>query len=358
MAAFAKVENGGAVLAQSLQDTQLLLAEVRMEGDQMEEALQLLQPMVNSLKSQPPTGLDSTTLRILVNAMRAYAALDKVGDSVDVGNLLVTGGEDTPRVNAVLIEFAKMTKGEWKKAAAELISAEESKEEGRINNAKLADTNTREALSKLLEKLNERKQYDLSGLVFLAETSLEIGLTEKARDQFQAIIDRASTDPAFAKLAAKAMTRVRSQLIGLLRAEKKYEEALKQVEALLQQQPNALEPLIEKGNILQALAEADPKRYDEAVKWWTSIRLKLQNVPGKKPPAYYEVVYNVAFCLAAQNQPEKNTQAAQLLNATLALSPALDGPDRVAKYKALLKQLPATKAAPAKSTKSTTAKKN
>ncbi len=357
LVAFGKVENGGAALAQSLQDTQLLLAEVHMEGDKIDEALQLLQPMVDALKSKPPAGMDKTTLRILVNSMRAYASLGKVNDSVDVGNILVTGGEDIPPVNGVLIEFAKMIRGEWKKAAAELIAAEaaakmnataEGEEDGRVKNAKLAETASRESLSKLLEKLNARKQYDLAGLVFLAESSQEIGLTEKARDQFQAIIDRAAADPAFAKVAAKAMIRVRSQLIGLLRAEKNYDESLKQVEALLREQPNALEPLIEKGNILQALAEADPKRYDEAVKWWTNIRLKLSGAQGKKPPAYYEVVYNCAFCLSAQKQAEKSAQAAQLLNATLALSPQLDGPDRVAKYKALLKQLPATKAAPAK----------
>lgn len=357
LSAFAKVENGGAVLAQQLQDTQLLLAEVRMEGEKYEEALQLLQPLVDALKSKPPAGVDRTTLRILVSSVRAYAALGKVNDSTEVGNILVTGGEDIPPVNGVLIEFAKMVKGEWKKSDAELIAANaaakqnatpEGEEDGRVKNAKLAETASREAMSKLLEKLNERKQYDLGGLVFLAESSSEIGLTEKARDQFQSIIDRAAADPVFAKLAAKAMTRVRSQLIGLLRAEKKYEDALKQVEALLKEQPNALEPLIEKGNILQALAEADPKRYDEAVKWWTSIRLKLQGASGKKPPAYYEVIYNCSFCLAAQKDPVKSGQAAQLLNATLALSPALDGPDRVEKYKALLKQLPTTKPAPAK----------
>ena len=357
LVAFGKVENGGAALAQSLQDAQLLLAEVHMEGNKIDEALQLLQPMVDALKSKPPAGMDKTTLRILVNSMRAYATLGKVNDSVEVGNILVTGGEDIPPVNGVLIEFAKMIRGEWKKGAAELIAAEaaaklnalaEGEEDGRIKNAKLAETASRESLSKLLEKLNERKQYDLAGLVFLAESSQEIGLTEKARDQFQAIIDRAAADPAFAKVAAKAMIRVRSQLIGLLRAEKNYDESLKQVEALLKEQPNALEPLIEKGNILQALAESNPKRYDEAVKWWTNIRLKLQSAPGKKPPAYYEVVYNCAFCLAAQKQADKSAQAAQLLNATKALSPDLDGPDRVAKYKVLLDQLPAAKAAPKK----------
>lgn len=376
IAAFSKVEGGGAALAQSLQDAQLLLAEIRLEGGQVEEALQLLQPMVDVLKAKELSGIDRTTLRILVSSVRAYSELGKVNESIEVGNILVNGGEDIPPVNGVLIEFAKQVKGEWKKAAAELIAANaaakmnsttaEGEEDGRVKNAKLAEANNRDALAKLLEKLNARKQYDLSGLVFLAETSSEIsqvegledearaGFQNKAREQFQAILDRANSDPAFAKQAAKAMIRIRSQLIGLLRTEKQYAEALPQVEALLKEQPNALEPLMEKGNILQALAEEDPKRYDEAAKWWTSIRLKLQNQPGKKPPAYYEAVYNCAFCLAAQKQADKNTQAAQLLNATLVLAPNLDGPDRVARYKALLKQLPTAKStAPAKTTAKT-----
>ena len=75
------------------------------------------------------------------------------------------------------------------------------------------------------------------------------------------------------------MIRVRSQLIGLLRAEKNYDESLKQVEALLKEQPNALEPLIEKGNILQALAESDPKRYDEAADTYMEVyRLRRERL--------------------------------------------------------------------------------
>ena len=109
----------------------------------------------------------------------------------------------------------------------------------------------------------------------------------------------------------------------------------------------ALEPIMEKGHILQTLAESDPRRYDEAVQWWTRIRLKLSSAPGKKPKEYYEVIYNCALCLAAQKKPETNQQASQLLSSTLALSPDLDGADRVAMYKTLLKQLPATKPAPA-----------
>lgn len=348
-------QTSGASQAQTLADAQLLLAEVKLDENKFEEALPLLQPLVESLKSNPPASFDKTTLRILISAMRVYSAMKDTAKSLEIGQLLLNGGDDIPPVNAVLIEYTKIIQADWKRTAADLIVAKQSNEEGLLNNATMAETTSREELTKLLTKLSERKAYDLAGLVFLAEAGKEIGLTEKAREQFQAILERAGSDPAFARQAARAMTRVRAQLIGLLREEGKFDDALKQVDALLKEQPNALEPLMEKGNILQTLAEKDPKKYDEAVRHWTSIRVKLQNLP-KKPKEYYDVIYNCAFCLVAQKQPDKYEAAAKLLSGTLALSPDLDGPDRVEKFKALQKQIPAS-ATKSTSTKTKTAKK-
>ena len=345
LAAFQKSTSSGQ--GPGLQETQLLLAEMHLEKNETAEALPLLQPLVDNLKSKQLTALDRASLRILVSALRAYAAQKQTAQAVEIGQLLLGAGDDLPVVNGVLIEFAKIVHADWKKAANELQAAELSKEEGRISNAKLAETAGRESLTKVLTQLATRKQFDLGGLVFLAETNRELGVNDKAREQFQAILDRAKSDPAFAKVAATAMTRIRSQQISLLRSDGKFEEALTQVEALLVEQKNALEPLMEKGHILQTLAEKDPKRYVEAVNWWTSIRLKLASAKGKKPKEFYEVVYNCAICLAAQKKPETNLQATQLLNSTLALFPDLDGPDRVAMYKTLLKQLPAVTPAPA-----------
>ncbi len=345
-------KNTGAGQGPALQETQLLLAEMHLEKDETKEALPLLQPLVDNLKSRSLTSLDRSSLRILVSALRTYAALNMTPQAVEVGQLLMTAGDDVPMVNGVLIEFAKIVRADWKRTANELLAAEQSKEEGRINNAKLAETAGREALTKVLAQLETRKQFDLGGRVFLAESSQDLGANDKARELFQAILKQAEDDPAFAKVAAKAKTRILSQLIGLLRSDGKYEDALTQVEKLLKDQPNALEPLLEKGHILQTLAEKNPQRYGEAVQWWTDIRLKMAKSSGKKPAEYYEVIYNCAVCLVAQKKPETNQQAAQLLGSTLALSPELDGPDRVEMYKALQKQLPPpAKAAPPASTK-------
>lgn len=360
LAAAVKSKSAGSPqMQQTIQETQLLLAEIRLEEEKPAEALPLLQPLVDNLKAKPPGSLDKNSLRVLIAALQTYSALNDSPKAVEVGQLLLANGEDHPQVNGVLMQYARIIRTDWKRTAGELIAAEDSKDEGRINNAKLAETGGREAMIKLVDDLSKRKNFDLAAMVFIAESNSDLGRSDKSREQFQAILDRAAADPAFAKQAAKAMIRIRSQFIGLLRADGKYEDALKQVDALLKEQPNALEPMMERGNILQALAEKDPKRYDEAVAWWTGIRKKLDNAPKtpkatKKPKEYYEIIYNTAVCLIAQKDPEKSKQAAQILNGTLALSPNLDDPDRVEKYKALLKQVSAvSKTTPATKTKAT-----
>ncbi len=344
--AFEKIEAKGA-LAQSQKDAQLLMAEIKIEENQFEEAAKFLQPLFDEMKNQPLTGLDQYTRRLLVFSMKTFAALEKNNEAAEVGNLLVSAGEDSPIINSTAIEYVKIAKQEWiketKRTADELAAAEQKGEEGVINNAKLAQKTVRDKYVSLLEQLTARKQYDLQGLLFLADICLDAGLTEKGRDQYQAIIDRAAGDPNFAKKSAAAVINARAKLIAVLRQEQKYDEALKQVEALLKDKPNALEPMFEKGNILQTLAEKDPKKYDKAAEYWATLRNKLQNPSQlKKPPEYYEVVYNLAFCLIAQKQAEKYTQANQLLSSSLAISPTLDSPERVTKFKELQKQIPAS----------------
>ena len=60
-------------------------------------------------------------------------------------------------------------------------------------------------------------------------------------------------------------SRVRAQSIGLLRKQGNFEEALKQVDELIKDFPRALEPLMEKGYILEGLAEKEPARFDQSV---------------------------------------------------------------------------------------------
>jgi hypothetical protein len=100
---------------------------------------------------------------------------------------------------------------------------------------------------------------------------------------------------------------------------------------------------MERGQILEAWAEKDPAKFDQAVGHWVMLRTRLQPM-RKKPAEYYEVMYNVAKCLVreAERSTDKAVvldcakKAEQVLKAALVLSPKLNGPDMVAKYRVLL----------------------
>ena len=98
---------------------------------------------------------------------------------------------------------------------------------------------------------------------------------------------------------------------------------------------------MEKGHILQSLAERDPRRWDECLAHWTELRVRLGR-SKPRPPEYYDVLYNAALCLVRQahlnNNKEKALQAEQILKSTLTLSPKLNGPEMVGKFESLLGQ--------------------
>ena len=181
----------------------------------------------------------------------------------------------------------------------------------------------------------------MAAMIFVADTAAQLEQTDTARDLYQAILARAETDATFKQANAQALTRIQSQLVGLLRQKGQFQEGLVEVDKLIGQFPNALEPLMEKGRLLQAWADAEPARFKDAVAHWSMLRSRLARV-ARKPPEYYEVVYNAANCLATDslknNDPQKALYAEQLLNATLVLSPKLNGPEMVARYKELLQK--------------------
>ena len=195
----------------------------------------------------------------------------------------------------------------------------------------------------ILTKLADRKQFSPWEMVFVADGLNSIGKTADAERLYRQIITRAESDPAFANASHRAVTRVRAQLVGLLRKKGDFAAALAQAERLIADNPRALEPLMEKGRILQAWAAVEPQRYGDAVAHWSALRSRLQAMP-KKPAEYYDVMYNVADCLLHEAEHsddeavavERAKLAEQVLKAALVLNPKLNGPDTVARYKTLL----------------------
>jgi tetratricopeptide (TPR) repeat protein len=170
-------------------------------------------------------------------------------------------------------------------------------------------------------------------------------LTSEATQLYKRVLELpvpdAQADPKGAALMKQARTRSQAQLIGLLRGAGDFEAAIEQARQLATDNPRALEPQMELGRCLQARAEKNPATYDEAIAHWTRIRGFLQSM-RKKPPEYYEVIYNAAWCLYAQayqtqeDIQKRCTTAIGLLTSAMVLNEKLSGPDMVEKYKVLL----------------------
>jgi len=324
-------------------ETQLLLAEIRYDSGKVKEAAALYQPLVDRIEAEKSPSFDATTIRVFLGAVRAYATLDELDKAGEISDVLISLGPDTSRVNAVLVEFAKLLDMERKKVVASVTELETTTKDAELNAAKARLESVQELLGKILVKLAERQEVSLAGMVFIGDTLGTIGKTAEASEEYQKIIKRTETDPEFAKRAKRAMTRIRAQLIGVLRKEGKFEAAMKEVDQLIKDNPRALEPLMEKGRILEGWAEEDPAHFKEAVGHWVMLRSKLQRIRGKKPPEYYDVMYNVAACLVreAEKSKDKTTtkaramDAERVLKSALVLSPKLNGPDTVARYKVL-----------------------
>ncbi len=324
-------------------DTQLLLAELRLEGGEAKEAAALYQPLVDAIKAAKPQSFDETTGRVFLGAVKAYSALGDFDRAGAVGDVLIDLGPDTLPVNYGLTEFARLLDFERKKAQALVTELETTTKDAECAAAKKRLDSIVDLLGKVLVKLAKRKEVSPAGMVFIGDALGSVGRMAEASEEYQKIIKRTETDPEFAKTAQKAMTRVRSQLVGILRKQGQFEEALKQVEQLIKDNPRAVEPLMEKGRILKSWADKDPSKFKAAVDHWVSLRLRLQSM-RKKPPEYYEVMYNVAACLMREAETSKDKavvmdralKAEKALNAALIFSPKLNGPDTVARYKVLL----------------------
>ncbi|AMV21605.1 hypothetical protein [Planctomyces sp. SH-PL14] len=320
----------------------LLLAEIRLDEETSDQAIVLLTPLVTKLQADEAESLDLTGIRILVSAIRGYQQQKKAAEASTLGLVLLQKGQDIPPVNTVLAGVSQNLRSEYK------LKAEEARKAGPENAAAQAMANqAKETLDAFLGKLAGREKLGLQEIIVLGDTAADTGDTELAKKLYNRALETARAGGNNPRLQS-AVNRVQAQVIGLLRAEKKYDDALREVDLLIQSVPKALEPRVEKARILAGMADSEP----DVAKWkastdnWAQLRNMMQGMQ-KKPAEYYEAVYETARGLFEQSklsssQKEANdmkAQARQLLKATSALAPNLSGPDMVGRYDALMSEL-------------------
>jgi hypothetical protein len=249
----------------------------------------------------------------------------------------------------VLVDFARVLDEERKKADAEVTRATAAGDAKATEKANANLKSTQAVIGNLLKKLAARKELSLAGLINIADLSANAGLAGEAKQVYERVLaipaPDAQADPRGAAQLKQAQTRARAQLIGILRQAGSFDAAIEQARQLAADNPRALEPQMELGRCLQARAEKDPSKYDEAIAQWTRIRNLLFPVRKRYITEYCEVNYNAAWCKYAQAYQTQEdiqarvTDAISYLKSAMVLNEKLSGPDMVEKYKVLLETL-------------------
>jgi tetratricopeptide (TPR) repeat protein len=327
-------------LHQSWLQAHVILGEMALENKQPEEAIKLLDPVADPLAAAAGERLGELDWRVLVVTLRARQIAGQLERASDLAAVLLRAGPDSTLVNTIVVELCRQIAAKIPPITSAATGSLQAMS-ATSDNAAMADSMAlSQILRSLMVPLAAREQLTASALVFVAEQCSNLGLDEEARRVCDRILTKAEQDPQFRQAVDKSLTRVRLQLVGLLRRKGQFDAAAKTADELIQSHPNALEPLLEKGRILQAWAEKDPQRYEDCVAHWTRVRLLLARVQPR-PAEYYDAVYNAAAALVAQGRLKKDAskaqQAEKLLKSTLALDPDLNGPETVARFHALLK---------------------
>jgi tetratricopeptide (TPR) repeat protein len=137
-----------------------------------------------------------------------------------------------------------------------------------------------------------------------------------------------------------SLLRTRLKLAAALRGQGKFDKASSLVEELLSQYPKYLEPQVEKGMLLEAVAEkAKPKdrikAWAAALGHWQGLARKLEAVRPRRIE-YYDAWYHIAWAMSQQRETPK---ARQTLQGIMRLTPSVGSPEMKAKYEALLARL-------------------
>jgi tetratricopeptide (TPR) repeat protein len=179
-------------------------------------------------------------------------------------------------------------------------------------------------------------------LQWAGESLLALDAGAEAEKVLQRVLDESISNPSFLSQAGgkERVLRTKIKLASALRAQgkvdkAKFEKAASLVEEILSQYPRYIEPIIEKGMLLESEAEAGQGDWSLAFRHWQDLAQKLSRM-RPRPLSYYDAWYHAACALAEQDQ---KTKARQTLNGIMRLNPGVGSPEMAAKYEKLLQTL-------------------
>jgi cellulose synthase operon protein C len=323
-----------------------------------------------TLKARQAAGAAPTDAGLVGNAADLAVALTETGkaaealtllDPINKAQTVKTGAPFARLMEATLL--AQINSGQVEPAIATMKSLEQTgsgasraqlyfklgklleRELDRLRAKKDTATLTRmeQSYRAFLTALTESKAgQTYESLQWAGESLLSLGAYREAEAVFRRVLNESITNPSFLNQAGaqERILRTKLRLSAALRSQgaedrKKLDESASLVEELLSQFPRYIEPLVEKGMLLESQAGADQAEWATAFAHWQDLAQKLSRI-RPRPLACYDAWYHAAWALSQQKETKK---ARQMLNGVMRLNPDVGGPDMKAKYEQFLSRI-------------------
>ena len=297
------------------------LATVLSESGKPDLALATLQPIVDKQTSK--TG--AAYARLMEAFLLAQINAGQVEPAI-ASMKAIEGAGDTGNRAQLYFKLGKLLEREMDRL--------------RANNDAAALEKTRASFRSFLSALTENKSgQTYESLQWAAESLLSLDAGAEAEGVLRRVLAEFAANPNFLNQAGatERVLRTKAKLAAALRLQNKFDEAASLLDELLADEKfkRYLEPLVEKGMLLDAQAEAGQGSWSAARVHWQDLARRLAGA-RPRPEAYFDAWFHAATAAARDKQA---AQARQILTGIIRLNPTLGSPEMKKKYEDLLKEL-------------------
>ena len=191
----------------------------------------------------------------------------------------------------------------------------------------------------LLALAESKNGQTFESLRWAAEGLLSLDAGAEAEGVLRGLLEANENDAEFLKQpgATERLLRAKVKLAAALRLQKKFDQADSVLDELMADATykRYLDPQMERGELLDARAEAGQGTWNAACAHWQDLAQKLGR-SRTKSESYFEAWYRAAIAYGKQKQVAKARQA---LTAVMRLNPTVGGPAMKQKYEDLLATL-------------------
>ena len=327
------------------------LADVDLATDRAKEALALLKPMAEALRSTTGT-LSPAATRLLATRLRAHVGMGKVDEALEDMKRLESAGGPGANLTQLYFDLGRLleremaalrvkgdeegfdrTRAAYEKFLRALVASEAGQSYDSLQWAGESMLALAEAAEDQARDLHARRMVKQADAANASARDLAKG----ADEVFRRILETYAKDPAFQQdpAAKSRLLRTRIRQAAALRQRGEFGPAREAIDALVAENRGLIDPLIERGYLYEAEARADTGKWTQAYEHWRRVASALaRSTP--KPIAYYEATYHLALALEEMGKAD---DARRALKSVLLLAPKVGNPEMKARFEAMLSRL-------------------